>query len=86
MRYLSPPLYRESLQIELKSEEYSVPVLLRLQVVLLEDNPLINYLRGKPLISETMISLAPLNPHVFHISVLNPLNVKIECFPAQPQT
>jgi hypothetical protein len=55
-------------------------------VVLLVNGPLINYLLGKPLVSETMISLAPLIPHVFHIPVLEPLKEKVECFPAQPQS
>jgi hypothetical protein len=55
-------------------------------VILLKDSPLINYLQGEPLVSETMISLAPLIPHVLHILVLDPLNVKVERFPAQPQT
>ena len=55
-------------------------------MIFLEDGPLINYLRGKPLVSDTMISLASLIPHFFHIPVLDPLNVEIKCFPAQPET
>ncbi len=55
-------------------------------MVLLVDSPLINYLGGKSLVSETVICLTSLIPHVFHIPVLHPLKVKVECFPAQPQS